>query len=295
MREAGTLKSMKGIVLAAGRGSRLWPITRGVSKQLLPIYNKPLIFYPIATLMLANIREILLIVNERDLPIFRQILGDGSSLGIDISYEIQESPRGLADAFIIGERFINNQSSALILGDNLFYGQGLGVQLQYFNNIVGAQIFGYRVKDPERYGVIELDSSGSVISIEEKPTHPKSDFAIPGLYFFDSSVVEIAKLVKPSSRGELEITSVLHSYLESESLHTAILERGTAWLDTGTFESLHAASSFIQIIEERQGFKVACLEEIAWRKGWITPQQLTKLADEYHSSEYSHYLRALLA
>jgi glucose-1-phosphate thymidylyltransferase len=286
---------MKGIVLAAGRGSRLWPITRGVSKQLLPIYDKPLIFYPIATLMLANIREILLIVNERDLPIFRQILGDGSSLGIDISYEIQESPRGLADAFIIGERFINNQSSALILGDNLFYGQGLGVQLQEFNNIVGAQIFGYRVKDPERYGVIELSSSGSIISIEEKPTHPKSDYAIPGLYFFDSSVVEIAKLVKPSSRGELEITSVLHSYLESKSLYTTILERGTAWLDTGTFESLHAASSFIQIIEERQGFKVACLEEIAWRKGWITPQQLTKLADEYHSSEYSHYLRALLA
>jgi glucose-1-phosphate thymidylyltransferase len=245
--------------------------------------------------MLANIREILLIVNERDLPIFRQILGDGSSLGIDISYEIQESPRGLADAFIIGERFINNQSSALILGDNLFYGQGLGVQLQEFNNIVGAQIFGYRVKDPERYGVIELSSSGSIISIEEKPTHPKSDYAIPGLYFFDSSVVEIAKLVKPSSRGELEITSVLHSYLESKSLYTTILERGTAWLDTGTFESLHAASSFIQIIEERQGFKVACLEEIAWRKGWITPQQLTKLADEYHSSEYSHYLRALLA
>lgn len=286
---------MKGIVLAAGRGSRLWPITRGVSKQLLPIYDKPLIFYPIATLMLAHIREILLIVNQKDLPIFRQILGDGSSLGLDISYEIQESPRGLADAFIIGERFINNQSSALILGDNLFYGQGLGVQLQEFNNIIGAQIFGYRVKDPERYGVIELDSSGSVISIEEKPTHPKSDYAIPGLYFFDSSVVEIAKLVKPSSRGELEITSVLHSYLESKSLHTTILERGTAWLDTGTFESLHAASSFIQIIEERQGFKVACLEEIAWRKGWITPQQLTKLADEYHSSEYSHYLRALLA
>ena len=285
---------MKGIVLAGGRGSRLWPITRGVSKQLLPIYDKPLIFYPIATLMLANIREILLIVNERDLPIFRQILGDGSSLGIDICYEIQESPRGLADAFIIGERFINNQSSALILGDNLFYGQGLGVQLQEFNNISGAKIFGYRVKDPERYGVIELDSSGLVISIEEKPTHPKSDYAIPGLYFFDSSVVEIAKLVKPSPRGELEITSVLRSYLESKSLHTTILERGTAWLDTGTFESLHAASSFIQIIEERQGFKVACLEEIAWRKGWITPQQLTKLADEYHSSDYSHYLRALL-
>lgn len=286
---------MKGIVLAAGTGSRLWPVTRGVSKQLLPVYDKPLIYYPIATLMLANIREILLIVNRRDLPIFQQILGNGSSLGIEISYEIQESPRGLADAFIIGERFINNESSALILGDNLFYGQGLGVQLQEFNKIIGAQIFGYRVKDPERYGVIELDLSGKVISIEEKPAHPKSDYAIPGLYFFDSTVVEIAKNVRPSSRGELEITSVLHSYLENGSLHTTILERGTAWLDTGTFESLHAASSFIQIIEERQGFKVACLEEIAWRKGWITSRQLANLADEYHSSEYSHYLRALLA
>jgi len=286
---------MKGIVLAAGTGSRLWPVTRGVSKQLLPVYDKPLIYYPIATLMLANIREILLIVNGRDLPIFQQILGDGGSLGIEISYEIQESPRGLADAFIIGERFINNESSALILGDNLFYGQGLGVQLQEFNKIIGAQIFGYRVKDPERYGVIELELSGKVISIEEKPIHPKSDYAIPGLYFFDSSVVEIAKNVRPSSRGELEITSVLHSYLENGSLHTTILERGTAWLDTGTFESLHAASSFIQIIEERQGFKVACLEEIAWRKGWITSRQLASLADEYQSSEYSHYLRALLA
>ena len=286
---------MKGIVLAAGTGSRLWPVTRGVSKQLLPVYDKPLIYYPIATLMLANIREILLIVNRRDLQIFQQILGDGGSLGIEISYEIQESPRGLADAFIIGERFINNESSALILGDNLFYGQGLGVQLQEFNKIIGAQIFGYRVKDPERYGVIELDLSGKVISIEEKPAHPKSDYAIPGLYFFDSSVVEIAKNVMPSARGELEITSVLNSYLYNGSLHTTILERGTAWLDTGTFESLHAASSFIQIIEERQGFKVACLEEIAWRKGWITSRQLANLADEYHSSEYSHYLRALLA
>jgi glucose-1-phosphate thymidylyltransferase len=286
---------MKGIVLAAGTGSRLWPVTRGVSKQLLPVYDKPLVYYPIATLMLANIREILLIVNERDLQIFQQILGDGDSLGIEISYEIQESPRGLADAFIIGERFINNESSALILGDNLFYGQGLGVQLQEFNRIIGAQIFGYRVKDPERYGVIELDLSGKVISIEEKPTHPKSDYAIPGLYFFDSTVVEIAKNVRPSSRGELEITSVLNSYLENGSLHTTILERGTAWLDTGTFESLHAASSFIQIIEERQGFKVACLEEIAWRKGWIIDQQLANLADQYQSSEYGHYLRALLA
>jgi glucose-1-phosphate thymidylyltransferase len=289
------LSLMRGIVLAAGTGSRLWPLTRGLSKQLLPVYDKPLIYYPIATLMLANIREILLIVNRRDLPIFQQILGGGESLGIEISYEIQESPRGLADAFIIGEHFINNESSALILGDNLFYGQGLGVQLREFNKIIGAQIFGYRVKDPERYGVIEFDSSGKVISIEEKPAHPKSDYAIPGLYFFDSAVVEIAKNVKPSSRGELEITSVLNAYAENDSLHTTILERGTAWLDTGTFESLHAASSFIQIIEERQGFKVACLEEIAWRQGWINDRQLANLANEYQTSEYSQYLRALLA
>jgi glucose-1-phosphate thymidylyltransferase len=285
---------MKGIVLAAGTGSRLWPITRGVSKQLLPVYDKPLIYYPIATLMLANIRDILLIVNPRDLLIFQQILGDGSSIGVNLKYKTQDLPRGLAEAFIIGEKFIEGDSSALILGDNLFYGQGLGFQLQEFNNISGAQIFGYRVKDPERYGVLEFNSHGKVLSIEEKPTRPKSDYAIPGLYFFDSAVIEIAKQVKPSSRGELEITSILQTYLDSGSLHTTILERGTAWLDTGTFESLHSASSFVKIIEERQGFKVACLEEIAWRKGWITPQQLTKLADEYSASEYSEYLRALL-
>ena len=285
---------MKGIVLAAGTGSRLWPITRGVSKQLLPVYDKPLIYYPIATLMLANIRDILLIVNPRDLLIFQQILGDGSSIGVNLQYKTQDLPRGLAEAFIIGEQFIEGDSSALILGDNLFYGQGLGFQLQEFNNISGAQIFGYRVKDPERYGVLEFNSHGKVLSIEEKPTRPKSDYAIPGLYFFDSSVIEIAKQVKPSSRGELEITSILQTYLDSGSLHTTILERGTAWLDTGTFESLHSASSFVKVIEERQGFKVACLEEIAWRKGWITPHQLTKLANEYNASEYSEYLRALL-
>jgi len=285
---------MKGIVLAAGTGSRLWPVTRGVSKQLLPVYDKPLVYYPIATLMLANIRDILLIVSPRDLLIFQHILGDGSSLGINLEYETQESPRGLAEAFIIGERFIGNDSCALILGDNLFYGQGLGVQLQEFNIITGAQIFGYRVKDPERYGVIEFNSEGRVVSIDEKPSFPKSDYAIPGLYFFDSSVVEVAKLVKPSLRGELEITSVLQSYLDKGNLHTTILERGTAWLDTGTFESLHAASSFIKIIEERQGFKVACLEEIAWRKDWITPEQLVGLASGYGDSEYSKYLMGLI-
>jgi glucose-1-phosphate thymidylyltransferase len=286
---------MKGIVLAAGRGSRLWPITRGISKQLLPIYDKPLIHYPIATLMLANIRDLLIIVSPDDLAQFQRLLGNGETLGININYAIQEIPRGLAEAFTIGERFIQGESSALILGDNLFYGQGLGVQLQQFSKVDGAQIFAYRVKDPMRYGVVEFDGFGKVLSIEEKPSMPKSEYAIPGLYFFDSSVVEIAKHVKPSPRGELEITSVLERYLIKKKLHTTILERGTAWLDTGTFESLHAASSFIKIIEERQGFKVACLEEISWRNGWITNRNLENLAADYGPSEYKNYLLSLLA
>lgn len=285
---------MKGIVLAAGRGSRLWPITRGISKQLLPIYDKPLIHYPIATLMLANIRQILVIVNPNDLTQFQKALGNGETLGIEIDYALQEVPRGLAEAFTIGERFIDGESSALILGDNVFHGQGLGVQLQQFSEVKGAQIFAYRVKDPMRYGVVEFDRFGKVLSIEEKPTAPKSEFAIPGLYFFDSSVVDIAKNVKPSQRGELEITSILQSYLHEKKLHTTILERGTAWLDTGTFESLHAASSFIKIIEERQGFKVSCLEEISWRNGWITDENLENLAAEYGPSDYKNYLLSLL-
>ena len=285
---------MKGLVLAAGRGSRLWPITRGLSKQLLPIYDKPLIHYPIATLMLANIREILVIVSPADLSQFQRVLGDGSSLGIEIRFAVQDEPRGLAEAFIIGEEFTNGGPAALILGDNIFYGQGLGVQLQSFKKVSGANIFAYRVKDPERYGVVEFADDGKVISIEEKPSKPKSDYAIPGLYFCDSDVVEIAKNVKPSTRGELEITSILQAYLNAGSLKTTILERGTAWLDTGTFESLHAASSFIKIIEERQGFKVSCLEEIAWRNNWISDKDLAALADGYGPSEYKSYLLSLL-
>jgi len=285
---------MKGIVLAAGKGSRLWPVTLGVSKQLLPIYDKPLIHYPISTLMLANIRQILIIVNPTDLTQFQRALGDGSDLGIEISYKIQESPRGLAEAFTIGEEFIGGESSALILGDNLFYGQGLGLQLQKFTKVNGANIFAYRVKDPTRYGVVEFDSSGNVLSIEEKTVLPKSDFAIPGLYFCDSSVVEFAKQVKPSQRGELEITSILQSYLLENRLQTTVLERGTAWLDTGTFESLHAASSFIKIIEERQGFKVSCLEEISWRNGWIDDTHLEKLAHSLGASDYAQYLLSLI-
>ena len=285
---------MKGLVLAAGRGSRLWPITRGLSKQLLPIYDKPLIHYPIATLMLANIREVLVIVSPADLSQFQRVLGDGGSLGIDIRFSVQDEPRGLAEAFIIGEEFTKSGPAALILGDNIFYGQGLGVQLQSFKKVSGANIFAYRVKDPERYGVVEFADDGKVISIEEKPSKPKSDYAIPGLYFCDSDVVEIAKNVKPSARGELEITSILQAYLSAGSLKTTILERGTAWLDTGTFESLHAASSFIKIIEERQGFKVSCLEEIAWRNNWISDKDLAALAEGYGPSEYKSYLLSLL-
>jgi len=285
---------MKGLVLAAGKGSRLWPITKGLSKQLLPVYDKPLIHYPIATLMLADIREIRVIVNPTDLLQFKRALGDGSSIGTDISFAIQDEPRGLAEAFIIGEEFAQNSPTALILGDNIFHGQGLGVQLQSFRKVTGGHIFAYRVKDPERYGVVEFSDNGKVISIEEKPEKPKSDYAIPGLYFCDSNVVEIAKSVKPSARGELEITSILQAYLDAGSLSTTILERGTAWLDTGTFESLHAASSYIKIIEERQGFKVSCLEEIAWRNKWISDKNLATLAEGYGPSEYKNYLLSLL-
>jgi glucose-1-phosphate thymidylyltransferase len=285
---------MKGLVLAAGRGSRLWPITRGLSKQLLPIYDKPLIHYPIATLMLANIREILVIVNPVDLSQFQKLLGNGSDLGINIQFAVQDEPRGLAEAFIIGEEFIKNGPAALILGDNIFYGQGLGVQLQSFKKVSGANIFAHRVKDPERYGVVEFADDGKVISIEEKPSKPKSDYAIPGLYFCDSDVVEIAKGVKPSARGELEITSILETYLAAGTLGVTELKRGTAWLDTGTFDSLHAASSFIKIIEERQGFKVSCVEEIAWRNGWINDTELRNLSLDYGNSEYGFYLSCLL-
>jgi glucose-1-phosphate thymidylyltransferase len=286
---------MKGIVLAGGTGSRLWPITWGVSKQLLPVYDKPLIHYPISTLMLAGIREILVITTPQDQEAFVRLLGDGTKYGVSFSYEVQESPDGLAQAFIIGEKFIANHASALVLGDNIFYGDGLGTQLKSMDDVQGAHIFAYKVNDPERYGVVEFDKSGKVLSLEEKPKTPKSSYAVPGLYFYDNNVVEIAKHVKPSARGELEITSVNQAYLDNGKLHTTVLKRGTAWLDTGTFESLNSASAFIQIIEERQGQKVSCLEEIAWRNSWISDADLLARAAEYKSSPFADYLRGLLS
>lgn len=286
---------MKGIVLAGGTGSRLWPITWGVSKQLLPVYDKPLIHYPISTLMLAGIREILIITTEQDQDSFKRLLGDGRNYGVTFSYATQKNPDGLAQAFIIGESFIGKDKCALVLGDNIFHGDSLGTQLKALTDIEGAHIFAYKVKDPERYGVVEFDKSGKVISIEEKPNKPRSSYAVPGLYFYDNTVIDIAKSVKPSARGELEITSVNQSYLESGKLNTTVLDRGTAWLDTGTFESLNDASAFIQIIEERQGQKVCCLEEVAWRNGWISDSELLARADEYKSSPFAEYLRGLLA
>jgi glucose-1-phosphate thymidylyltransferase len=285
---------MKGIVLAGGTGSRLWPITWGVSKQLIPIYDKPLVHYPISTLMLAGIREILIITTPQDQDSFKRLLGDGSKYGARFHFAVQNNPDGLAQAFIIGEKFIGEDSCALVLGDNIFHGEGLGTQLQAITDITGAHIFAYKVRDPERYGVVEFDESGKILSIEEKPKVPRSSYAVPGLYFYDNSVVEIAKAIKPSDRGELEITSVNKAYLDKGLLNTTVLERGTAWLDTGTFESLNVASSFIQIIEERQGLKISCLEEVAWRNGWISDSDLEARADEYKSSPFADYLRNLL-
>ena len=285
---------MRGIVLAGGTGSRLWPITKGISKQLLPIYDKPLIHYPLATLMLAGIREILLISTPEDMPSFQRLLSDGKNLGIEISYAIQNNPNGLAEAFIIGENFIGNEKTALVLGDNIFHGAGLGTQLKFLNEVSGAHIFAYKVSDPTQYGVVEFGELGEVISIEEKPKNPKSKYAVPGLYFYDNEVVEIAKSLKPSARGELEITSINQTYLERDKLSLTVLERGTAWLDTGTFESFHAASSFVKIVEERQGNKISCLEEIAWRSGWISDEQLRVLAENYRKNPYGEYLFQLL-
>jgi glucose-1-phosphate thymidylyltransferase len=281
---------MKGIILAGGTGSRLWPITKGTSKQLVPVYDKPLIYYPITTLMSAGIIDILVITTPNDLVNFQNLLGNGKKFGINISYEVQANPNGLADAFIIGEKFIGNQSCALILGDNIFYGSGLGSQLEKNTNIDGALIYAYRVTDPERYGVVELHNDGRPLSIEEKPKIPKSNFAIPGLYFYENSVIEIAKNIKPSSRGEIEISSVNLKYLENNNLKVEILPRGTAWLDTGTFNSLHDASAFIRSIQERQGLKIGCPEEVAYRKGFISRADLLILAKEYGSNEYSKYL-----
>jgi glucose-1-phosphate thymidylyltransferase len=282
---------MKGIILAGGTGSRLWPITRGVSKQLLPVYDKPLIYYPLATLMSAGIVDILVITTPHDVQSFQNLLGNGNKLGINISYSIQNKPNGLAEAFIIGEKFIGQDTCSLILGDNIFYGSGLGSQLEKNHNISGSLIYAYRVNDPERYGVVEFGENGKAISIEEKPQNPKSNFAIPGLYFYDNSVVEIAKTIQPSSRDELEISSVNMHYLQNNKLSVEVLPRGTAWLDTGTFNSLHDAGAFVRALEERQGLKIACLEEIAYRKGYISRLELINLAEEYGSNEYSKYLK----
>jgi glucose-1-phosphate thymidylyltransferase len=286
---------MKGIVLAGGTGSRLWPVTWGVSKQLIPVYDKPLVHYPIATLMLAGIREILVISTPQDLESFKRLLGSGDKYGVSFSYSVQEQPRGLVEAFIIGSKFIGADKVSLILGDNIFYGSGLGSQLKQLNDVSGAHIFAYKVQDPQRYGVVEFDSTGKVLSLEEKPQSPKSSYAIPGLYFYDNEVLDIAKDIEPSSRGELEITSLNQRYLQQEKLHSTILRPGTAWLDSGTFESLSAASAFIQIIEERQGQKISCLEEVAWRNGWISDSDLMVRADEYKLSPFADYLRSLLA
>ena len=285
---------MKGIVLAGGTGSRLWPITKGISKQLLPVYDKPLIHYPLGTLFLAGIREILIITTPEDLSAFQRLLGDGSQYGASFEYATQQKPNGLAEAFILGEKFIAGDNVALILGDNIFHGVGLGKQLKEISSKPGATIFAYKVSDPERYGVVEFAPGGEVLSIEEKPAKPKSNFVVPGLYFYDSQVVEIAKGVKPSKREELEITSVNEHYLNSGQLTIKVLERGTTWLDTGTIQTLNAAASYVQIIEERQGSKISCLEEISWGNGWITSLDLEVLANEYGDNPYGSYLQGLI-
>ena len=285
---------MKGIILAGGSGTRLWPITRGISKQLMPIYDKPMIYYPLSTLMMANIQDVLLISTPEHQRQFQDLLGDGSQLGMNISYAIQEKPEGLAQAFLIGEDFIANYSVALVLGDNILHGAGLGKSLRAHSSIEGGLIFATHVSQPQAYGVVEFDESMRAISIEEKQSKPKSNFAVPGLYFYDSSVVEVAHSIKPSARGELEITAVNEHYLNAGSLNVQVLDSGVAWLDTGTFESMMQASEYVRVIEERQGLKIGCIEEIAWRAGWIDNSQLRVLAEPLRKSGYGTYLDRLL-
>lgn len=286
---------MKGIILAGGSGTRLYPITKAISKQLMPIYDKPMIYYPLSVLLMAGIREILIITTPEDNAQFRRLLQDGQEIGCQISYAIQEVPNGLAQAFVIGAPFIGNDKVALVLGDNIFYGYGLGRQLQALNNVEGGYVFAYPVSDPERYGVVEFDAQSKAISIEEKPVHPKSHFAVPGLYFYDNSVVDIARNLQPSARGEYEITDVNRIYLEQNKLNVAVLDRTTAWLDTGTFDSLHDASEYVRVIEKRQGTKIGCIEEVAYRMGFISREKLIELGTALKKSGYGDYLLSIAA